>query len=90
MTAPWVEAIAAIVAGTPKLPGALCRQHPALFDGEDQESADRAAAICQHCPAIEQCAAWAGGLKHNQAHGILAGEHRVWVSHPSVARKSKQ
>jgi WhiB family transcriptional regulator, redox-sensing transcriptional regulator len=32
--APWVELVAAIVRGMPRLPGALCRQRPLIFDAE--------------------------------------------------------
>jgi WhiB family transcriptional regulator, redox-sensing transcriptional regulator len=90
MSAPWVEAVAAILRGTPKLPGALCRDRSELFDGDNEDTAGRAAAICLRCPARRPCGAWANRLAHNQAHGVLAGEYREWVSHPSVARKGKQ
>jgi hypothetical protein len=87
MTAAWIELTAAIVRGTPKLSGALCRQWPELFDGDDEETADRAAAICQRCPALQACGEWAGGLRHNQRNGVIAGQFQPWVSHPSELRK---
>jgi hypothetical protein len=86
VTAPWIELTAATVRGTPKLPGALCRQRPELFDGDDEETARLAAAICQRCPAFEPCRAWATTLRHNQRNGVLAGQHQPWVSHPSELR----
>jgi hypothetical protein len=70
--------------------GALCREHARLFDGDDDENAREAAELCGHCPAREPCRAWADTLRHNQINGIIAGQHRGWVSHPSVARKGNQ
>ena len=87
MSAPWVELLAAVLRDTPRLPGALCRQRTELFDGDDAEDAHEAAELCGHCPAREPCAAWAHTLAHNEAHGVLAGERREWVSHPSVRRE---
>lgn len=87
MTEPWVAAIAAIVRGTPKLPGALCRGHSDTFDGDDEETAEHAAAICRRCPALQPCSEWSGTLPHNQAAGVLAGQYREWVSHPSVQKR---
>ena len=89
MIAPWIEAVAAILRGTPRLPGALCRDRSEIFDAADEDTASRAAAICQHCPALQACGKWADTLRHNQASGVLAGEFRQWVSHPSVGRKGK-
>lgn len=90
MTAPWVDALAAILRGTPKLAGALCRQRPDLFDGDDEEDAYQAAEICRGCPALHACAAWADTLRHNESHGVSAGRLRVWVSHPSEARENRK
>jgi hypothetical protein len=87
MTAPWLELTAAILRGTPKLPGALCRQRTDLFDGDNEHDAHQAAELCGHCPAREPCAAWADTLAHNQAHGVIAGEQREWISHPSLRRE---
>ncbi|HME16033.1 MAG TPA: WhiB family transcriptional regulator [Mycobacterium sp.] len=88
MTAePWVEAVAAILRGTPRLPGALCRQRAGLFDGDDNQDARDAAELCGHCPAREPCSAWADTLRHNQINGVIAGQRREWVSHPSAIRK---
>ncbi|MCV7101530.1 WhiB family transcriptional regulator [Mycobacterium palustre] len=87
MTAPWADAIAAICRGVPRLAGALCRDLPELFDAADDETARQAAELCGRCPAREPCAAWASTLAHNEASGVLAGQRRVWVSHPSLIRK---
>ncbi|RFZ05437.1 Transcriptional regulator WhiB [Mycobacterium marinum] len=84
MTAPgWVDLCAAILRGTPKLPGALCAGRAELFDGDTDEAATRAMLLCRHCPARDPCGDWADQLRYNQAHGVLAGQHREWVSHPS-------
>ncbi|WP_459966435.1 WhiB family transcriptional regulator [Mycobacterium sp. MUNTM1] len=83
----WPELVGAILRGVPSLPGALCRQRPELFDSDDGETASRAVAICRRCPALQPCGAWAGALRHNEARGVLAGERREWVSHPSTIRK---
>jgi WhiB family transcriptional regulator, redox-sensing transcriptional regulator len=90
MTAPWIELTAAILRGTPRLEGALCRRRPELFDAEDDEAASRAAAICSQCPERKPCGAWADTLRHNQVNGVLAGELRLWVSHPSERRTKSE
>jgi WhiB family transcriptional regulator, redox-sensing transcriptional regulator len=86
MTAGWVDLIAEVLRGTPRLPGALCRQRSELFDGDDDQDAHQAAELCHWCPAREPCAAWADTLAYNQAHGVLAGQRREWISHPSLRR----
>ena len=88
MKEPWAELVAAIVRGTPRLPGALCRHQPDLFDGDDDQDARQAAEFCGRCPASEPCRAWSESLAHNEAHGILAGQRREWISHPSVAKRA--
>ncbi|CAM4228507.1 hypothetical protein MB901379_03588 [Mycobacterium basiliense] len=90
MTAPWVSLVAAILQGTPRLPGALCRQRAELFDGDDAEATCRAQQLCRRCPEREPCGAWAATLRHNQANGVLAGQIRQWVSHPSEIRIRQQ
>ncbi len=90
MTAPWVELTAAILRGTPKLPGALCRRRSDLFDGADDQDARDAAELCGRCPAREPCANWADTLRHNQINGVIAGQHREWISHPSLRRETTE
>lgn len=85
--APWADAIAAICAGVPRLPGALCRRRAELFDARDDETTRQATELCARCPARQPCAAWASTLAYNEAYGVLAGQRRVWVSHPSLIRK---
>lgn len=88
MTAPWIELTAAILRGVPRLPGALCQRRSDLFDGDDDQAAQRAAELCHRCPAREPCGEWADRLAHNQIDGVIAGQRREWVSHPSVAKRA--
>lgn len=88
MTAPWVDLTAAILRGTPRLPGALCRGRADLFDSDNDRDALDAAELCGRCPSREPCAAWAAGLRHDEAHGVLAGQHREWIAHPSLRRET--
>jgi hypothetical protein len=81
----WPELIGTILRGVPALPGARCRQRPTLF--EDPGRVDEAIAECQTCPALQACADWAATLRFNQIDGVIGAEHRIWVSHPSLARK---
>lgn len=90
MTESWVDALSVILRGTPKLPGALCRQRPGLFDGDTEDDVEQAAALCRRCPERQPCGDWAATLKHNQAHGVLAGQYREWVSHPSEIRPNRK
>lgn len=84
----WPELVGAILRGVPPLDGALCRNSdPTLFDGDDDEAVSRAAAICRRCPALRECGDWADTLRYNQANGVLAGQRREWVSHPSAIHK---
>lgn len=82
---PAVEQINQLIAAVraPKLPGALCRNRAALFDeaehGEDPaavaERHERAAAVCQLCPALGPCSQWAASLPPRQRPpGVLAGQ----------------
>ena len=59
---------------------ALCRQvDPDLFVGDGNSAeikykAQKAKAICKHCPVIDDCRAYAITLaKQGQIHGIWAG-----------------
>lgn len=62
----WVELTAAILRGTPALPGSLCRNRPELFDPQQHgELTDNAAyrhaqavEICRQCPVLAECRAW--------------------------------
>jgi WhiB family transcriptional regulator, redox-sensing transcriptional regulator len=88
MTAPWLELTAAILRGVPRLEGVLCHRLTDLFDGGDEQDAREAAELCGHCPAREPCGQWANTLRHNQINGIIAGQHREWISHPSATRRN--
>jgi hypothetical protein len=82
--------IFASLRGIPRLPGALCREQHQLFDltaagGRDDEIA-AARQLCERCPALDRCAAWADTLGDNDVNGVVAGRLFVWVSHPSLRR----
>jgi WhiB family transcriptional regulator, redox-sensing transcriptional regulator len=83
---PWENLLVAILRGTPKLPNALCRNRPAEFDAADDEQATEAAALCRRCPDRQPCRVWADGLPDSAVSGVVAGELREWVSHPSLRR----
>lgn len=90
MSGPWIDLLAVVLADTPRLPGALCRERPGLFDGDDDESAAVAADLCGRCPAREPCADWAATLRYDKIDGVIAGQRRTWLSHPSHVRKANQ
>jgi hypothetical protein len=88
MTIPgWVPLLETVLAQSPPLPGALCRGRPDIFDATDENRRTEAIALCQHCPELDRCRAWAAALPHNGIHGVIAGEYREWVSHPSLRRQ---
>lgn len=80
--APWVEVLAAVLAGAPSLPGAKCRNRPHLFDerGPDepedvaQQRQEQALGLCRICPALASCDAWFTELPaRKRPAGIVAG-----------------
>jgi hypothetical protein len=84
MTAGWEGLVAAIIAGSPRLRDAACRGRAGLFDS--LEDADTAIAICGSCPELAPCRRWANALAHDEIDGVVGGELRAWVSHPSRSR----
>jgi hypothetical protein len=80
------HALFAALRGIPKLPDAACRGRSDLFDGATEEDIAEATAVCSRCPELNACKRWADMLPHNGIHGVIAGEYREWVSHPSVRR----
>ena len=58
-----VELLAAIFTDLPRLPGALRRGLPGLFDAEDGARIGRAVAICDRCPELQRCRADARGRR---------------------------
>lgn len=79
--APWVELIAAILRGVPKLDGALCADQPHAFDvddGPDGERTRTAVGLCQRCDALPACAAWVDTLHRTRVpRGVTAGRYRA-------------
>ena len=82
-----IELVAAILAGTPNLPGAVCDRRENLFDpahpGEDRDDLahrhNAAATLCRTaCPVIDECAAWLTSFdgvrtSYRRPAGVLAG-----------------
>lgn len=77
------------LAHTPHLPGAKCRQNPALFDNTIPNVASRPVAcqarreavkICQACPALQACAAWLDTIPPPlRPHGVIADRTNTWL-----------
>jgi len=77
--------MAAVLTGVPRLPGVRCLGRGDLFDpaatGEAPEAAadrhNQAVGLCQHCPALDPCAAWVDSLKPSRRPGgVVAGRVR--------------
>ncbi|MAU81880.1 MAG: transcriptional regulator [Gordonia sp.] len=92
-----VPLLTAMLAGTPKLTGARCTDRPDLFDpqasGEKATAArarhHQAAALCDSCPSVALCRAWAATqpreLHRAVVGGIrprLSGEHTTPTPQP--------
>lgn len=83
---PWADLAATIITGVPRLPGALCRGRPGLFDGGDDESVSQAAAICRRCPELAACSRWVRTLPDNTVHGVVAGRLFTYAGHESLRK----
>jgi len=74
----WVELLAEILAGTPKLPGAACRGHVEQFDRAadgDRDAAQQAVEVCRRCPVLTECRAWADHIRgRKRPAGVLGGQ----------------
>jgi hypothetical protein len=84
MTPGEIALIGKVLRGTPSLPRAVCKGRSELFDGDTDDDAFDALEICARCPELAACRAYGDTLKHNKAHGVLGGQHRIWVSHKSA------
>ncbi|WP_165607102.1 WhiB family transcriptional regulator [Mycolicibacter kumamotonensis] len=82
-----VELLAAVLAGVPRLTGAACRGHVALFDAAadgDRQAAQGAVAICQRCPVIDRCAQWiADAHPRRPPPGVWAAQYQP----PTTSRR---
>jgi|GEM_PF-3489846 len=71
------DAITALLAGVPRLPGASCHGDSRTFDLEpdaDREDVDYAIEICKACPALTACREWVRSLPPEQRpSGVVAG-----------------
>ncbi|CAJ1504277.1 WhiB family transcriptional regulator [[Mycobacterium] kokjensenii] len=84
-----VAVLGEILAGTPRLRGAACRDHPAVFFASEaglSDGIDAAARICARCPVAEACHDWYTALPSDKRPlGVTAG-----VLHPkSVGRTNR-
>jgi len=79
---PFEQLISAL-AGSPKLRGARCRGHHALFDPQEGNEPDdiaaarhrQAIAVCTRCPALAACTAWVESLPADRRpSGVVAGK----------------
>ena len=82
-----VAILAAILAGSPRLLDAGCRQHVGLFDRAadgDRQAAQEAISVCARCPVIDRCAQWiAEAHPRRPPPGVWAGTHQP----PTAKRK---
>jgi hypothetical protein len=60
-----------ILGGTVALPGALCRNHPALFSSDDPNDTAAAVDLCHRCPELTACRTWAANQR--RLSGVVAG-----------------
>ncbi|WP_326546099.1 hypothetical protein QGN32_20550 [Mycolicibacterium sp. ND9-15] len=77
----WLTLTAAILHRAPRLPGALCRDQPWMFDADDAASRDAALRLCQRCPSLPDCRRWVSSLPHAwRPPGVVAGRYRGRVT----------
>ncbi|MGB5796885.1 MAG: WhiB family transcriptional regulator [Mycolicibacter algericus] len=84
-----VDLLSEILFGQPRLTGAACRGSVALFDRAvdgDREAAEKAVAVCQSCPVITECAAWAERAFPKRRPGGVIG---AVYTPPPTSRKKK-
>jgi hypothetical protein len=75
---PWIDLLVAVFRDSPRLPRALCRGEPDVWDVANAAKVDVANAIriCQHCPELPACERYAAGRR--DLVGVWAGTyHRV-------------
>ena len=82
---PEINLLIEILRGTPRLPGAACRDDPDLFDATVAEgqgsrqsglgaARERARAVCAGCPALDACRDWVRATPQKRRPvGIVAG-----------------
>lgn len=82
---PWVDLLAKVLRdGPPSLPNRLCNTDTAtMFDGDNPADVDDAVATCNRCSHIVECREWSRKQKPKALSGVVAGELREWVEHPS-------
>ena len=73
-----------VLAGVPRLRGALCttkRGHFAEAEGGNRVRVDQCISICGRCPALDACQQWASserglvGVVAGRLHAVVRAEH---------------
>ena len=89
-----IDLLKGILAGSPKLPDAQCRNRSHLFDpqghGEPSTAAASrhaaAVALCHRCPALGACATWVETLHpRERPAGVVAGQAPRLLGRPAAA-----
>lgn len=88
----WIDLIAAVLRdGPPRLPDRLCGTDTAqLFDGTDEADVADAVELCGRCCHQTECREWSSTQSVKRVSGVVGGELREWVEHPSRIRKARQ
>jgi hypothetical protein len=76
MNTPAVDLFTALGRAIPALPEAACVDRLDVFDSETPGGIAAAVAICQHCPELVACAAWAATMEPRKLLGVVAGQDR--------------
>jgi hypothetical protein len=72
---------------TGKRPADYVKCRPEVFDATDGNRRTEAIASCRRCPKLARCQAWVASLRDSAVSGLVAGELRKWVSHPTLRRR---
>jgi hypothetical protein len=86
----WVTLVAEVVRGSPKLPGALCRDRPRVFTSDAPDDIAEARAICGRCPELMRCAAWSATVRRNRLDGVVAAVYRPWTPMARIWRPTPE
>lgn len=96
---PAINLLCEILRGTPRLPGAACRDHPDLFaatvvEGQGSRQAgltaarEQARAICGGCEALDACTSWVRATPEARRPGGIVAGHAP--GHPAMKRAAGQ
>lgn len=83
-----LDALVGALGGIPRLPGALCKGQPELWDeplplsrdpnpGDTAQRLEFAVSTCHRCPALRACERWVASLRPSRRPvGVTAG--KLW------------